>query len=238
MKRFRSTVVAAAILVTFAAPVAESVAAQGLVTWLVFVDDLHLDFRNTGRLRDLLRLVSSELIRNDDRFAVRSSGPSMLSVDITQDRTLLASAIKRTNGSGLGVSDIERGGRNEAWHRATVALATARAAIGVLGQAPAGRRGLIYVSNGYQGDDPLRDQVQEVARFAQETGVTIFAVDPRGLPGAIVDDPRVDPLVWKDYLTTTRETLRMLSQPTGGFVLFETADLSQALNGIGAAMRK
>jgi len=119
-----------------------------------------------------------------------------------------------------------------------VALATARAAISALGQAPAGRRGLIYVSNGYPGGGPLRDQGQELARFAQETGVTIFAVDPRGLPGAIVADPRVDPLVWKDYLTATRETLRMLSQPTGGFALFEFADVSQALNGIGAAMRK
>jgi VWFA-related protein len=237
MKRFRSTLVAAAILVTLAAPVGVSAAAQGLVTWLVFVDDLHLDFRSTGRLRDLLGLVSSELIRDDDRFAVWSSGPSMLSVDITQDRTLLSSAIKRAHGSGLRVSEIQRG-RTEASQRATVALATTRAAISALGQAPAGRRGLIYVSNGYHGGDSSRDQVQELARFAKEAGVTIFAVDPRGSPGAIVDDPRVDPVVWKDYLTTTRATLRMLSEPSGGFVLFETADLSQALSGIDAAMRK
>ena len=238
MKRFRSTVVAAAVLVILPVAVPESAVTQGVVTWLVFVDDLHLDFRNTGRLRDLLRMLPGEVIRTGDRFAVRSSGPSMLSVDITQDQTLLASALRRATGSGLSVSDIARGGRNEARDRATVALATMRAAISALGQAPPARRGLIYVSNGYPGGDPLRDQVEEVARFAQETGVTIFAVDPRGLPGAIVADPRVDPLVWKDYLTATRETLRMLSQPTGGFALFEFADVSQALNGIGAAMRK
>ena len=70
MKPCRSTAVATAILVALGAAVAQSTAALGLVTWLVFVDDLHLDFRNTGRLRALLRLVSSELIRNDDRFAV------------------------------------------------------------------------------------------------------------------------------------------------------------------------
>jgi hypothetical protein len=28
--------------------------------WLIFVDDLHLDFPNTGRLRDLLRTISRE----------------------------------------------------------------------------------------------------------------------------------------------------------------------------------
>jgi len=237
MKRFRSTVVAAAILVAGAAAVAEPVVLQDPVTWLVFVDDLHLNFRNTGRLRLLLRLVFSELIRDNDRFALRSCGPSMLSVDITQDRTVLPSAITRATGSGLRISDIQRGS-NEPLHRATVALAAAREAISVVGQAPAGRRGLIYVSNGYYVGDPLRDQVQELARLAKETGVTLFAIDPRGLPGAIVDDPGVDPVVWKDYLTSTRETLRMLSQPTGGFVLFETADLPQALKGISAAMRK
>jgi hypothetical protein len=114
MKRFRSTVVAAAGLVILAVAVAESAATQGVVTWLVFVDDLHLDFRNTGRLRELLRMVSGQLIRPGDRFALRSSGPSMLSVDITQDQTLLASALMRATGSGLSFSDIARGGGNEA----------------------------------------------------------------------------------------------------------------------------
>jgi len=237
MKRFQS-MMAAAAFVTVAAPAATSVTAQSAVTWLIFVDDLHLDFRNTGRLRELLGLVSSELIQDDDRFAVRSSGASSLSVDITQDRTLLAAAIKRAYGGGLKISDLERGGRNEARYRAIVTLAMAREAIRVLAHAPAGRRGLIYVSSGYDGGDALRDQVQEVARFAQERGVTIFAVDPRGLPDAVVDVPLSDPLVWNDHLTTTRKTLRMLSQPTGGFALFETADPYQALKGIDAAMRK
>ena len=237
MKRFESMMLAAAF-VAVAAPVAKFVTAQSVVTWLVFVDDLHLDFRNTGRLRDLLGLVSSEVIQEGDRFAVRFSGASMLSVEITQDRTLLAPAIKRASGGALKISDLERGGRSEAWYRAIVALAMAREAIRVLAHAPAGRRGLIYVSNGYGGGGPLRDQVQEVARFAQERGVAIFAVDPRGWPDAVVDDPVADPLLWNDHLTETRQTLRMLSQPTGGFALFETADPYQALKGIGAAMRK
>ena len=64
MKRFQS-MMAAAAFVTVAAPVATYVTPQSAVTWLVFVDDLHLDFRNTGRLRDLLGLVSSELIQDE-----------------------------------------------------------------------------------------------------------------------------------------------------------------------------
>jgi hypothetical protein len=54
--------------------------------WLLFVDDLHLDFVNTGGLREVLRAISSELIHDGDVFAVRSSRPSSISIDLTSDR--------------------------------------------------------------------------------------------------------------------------------------------------------
>ena len=50
------------------------------VTWLIFVDDLHLDFRNTGRIRDALMKLASALIQDGDRFAIASGGPSSLAV--------------------------------------------------------------------------------------------------------------------------------------------------------------
>jgi hypothetical protein len=37
------------------------VAARARVTWLIFVDDLHLDFRNTGRIRGMLKTIVSQL---------------------------------------------------------------------------------------------------------------------------------------------------------------------------------
>src|SRR5918996_6354085 len=57
--------------------------------WLLFIDDLHLDFRNTGRLRDLLRLVTTEVIRKGDAFMVRCSGPSQIAIDWTVDHPRL-----------------------------------------------------------------------------------------------------------------------------------------------------
>jgi hypothetical protein len=36
--------------------------------FLIFVDDLHLDFRNTGRIRDLFKKISDELVHEGDMF--------------------------------------------------------------------------------------------------------------------------------------------------------------------------
>jgi hypothetical protein len=81
-----------------------SVAVPGApVTWLIFADDLHLDFRNTGRIRDLLRTIAAELMGKGYRVAITSSGPSGLTIDITADHRMLDGAIKRTTGNALNM---------------------------------------------------------------------------------------------------------------------------------------
>jgi hypothetical protein len=77
------------------------------VTWLIFVDDLHLDFRNTGSIRKLLGSIASELIRDGDAFVLRSSGPSP-SIPFTTNRSLLDAAIGRVAGNGLPPTAILR----------------------------------------------------------------------------------------------------------------------------------
>jgi hypothetical protein len=54
--------------------------------FLIFVDDLHLDFRNTGRIRELFKKISKELIHDGDMFGIVSTGPSSLSIDLTYDQ--------------------------------------------------------------------------------------------------------------------------------------------------------
>jgi len=44
--------------------------------WLIFVDDLHLDFTATGHLKDLFKKITDELVHEGDVFGVVSSGPS------------------------------------------------------------------------------------------------------------------------------------------------------------------
>src|SRR5688572_19805276 len=63
--------------------------------FLIFVDDLHLDFRNTGRIRDLFKKIAKELIHEGDMFGILSTGPSSLSIDLTYDRRRLDEALKK-----------------------------------------------------------------------------------------------------------------------------------------------
>jgi len=122
--------------------------------FLIFVDDLHLDFRNTGRIRDLFKKISKELIHDGDMFGIVSTGPSSISIDLTYDRKRLDQAITKITGSGLApkdILDVPEGaeGPPEVRYRAHVAFSTANDIINNLSQVHNRRKAFIYVSNGY-----------------------------------------------------------------------------------------
>ena len=98
--------------------------------FLIFVDDLHLDFRNTGRIRELFKKISKELIHEGDMFGIVSTGPSSIAIDMTYDRKRLDEAINKITGNGLKPDDIIEGagrrrGPTEVRYRAHVAFSTA-----------------------------------------------------------------------------------------------------------------
>ena len=122
--------------------------------FLIFVDDLHLDFRNTGRIRSLFKKISENLIHDGDMFGIVSTGPSSLAIDLTYDRQVLDAAIKRITGNGLRPSDIIQGGEtsqgpSEVRYRAHVAFSTAYDLMRNLEKVHNRRKAVIYVSNGY-----------------------------------------------------------------------------------------
>jgi VWFA-related protein len=122
--------------------------------FIIFVDDLHLDFRNTGRIKDLFTKISKELIHEGDMFGIVSTGPSSLSVDLTYDRKRLDAAIKKISGAGLAPKDIlatpeGAQGPPEVRYRAHVAFSTAYDLMKNLEQVHNRRKAFIYVSNGY-----------------------------------------------------------------------------------------
>ena len=122
--------------------------------FLIFVDDLHLDFRNTPRIRQLFQKVAKELIHEGDMFGIVSTGPSSLAIDMTYDRRRLDEAIKKISGSGLApkdILDVPQGqqGPPEVRYRAHVAFSTAYDIMGKLQQVHNRRKAFIYVSNGY-----------------------------------------------------------------------------------------
>src|SRR2546425_11538312 len=122
--------------------------------FLFFVDDLHLQFHNTGRIRDLFKRISKELVHDGDMFGIVSSGPSSIAIDMTYDKSRLDEAIKKIAGNELKPTDIINGpsgaeGPSEVRYRAHVAFSTVNDLLNNLNSVTNRRKALVYVSDGY-----------------------------------------------------------------------------------------
>ncbi len=122
--------------------------------FLFFVDDLHLQFQNTGRIRELFKKIGRNLIHDGDLFGIVSSGPSSISIDMTYDRRRLDEAINKMTGGGLKPSEIINTGSGgegptELRYQAHVAFSTMQEALENLEKVHNRRKALVWVSEGY-----------------------------------------------------------------------------------------
>jgi hypothetical protein len=217
------------------------VAAQDTgVTWLIFVDDLHLDFRNTGYVRSLLRSIASELIRDGDAFVLRSSGPSP-SIPFTTNRSVLDAAIGRVAGNALPPAAIVQWSppneiRDEVRHRASLAGSAATDMLNAGQSLSSRRQAMLYVTNGYHLDPPDVG-LAEFAIAARRSNVTVFALNARGLPSAPALPVQGDAATWAGYRAAMLNSLRAIAEPTGGFAVLDETDFADALQRIGRRVR-
>jgi VWFA-related protein len=122
--------------------------------FLIFIDDLHLDFRQTARTRKLMLDMLRSLIHEGDMFGIVTTGTSSYSHDLTYDRQVLEAAVERISGSGLRIDDILRGSslqrtNLELRHNAHVAFMTAYDLMRNLEKVQNRRKAVIYISSGY-----------------------------------------------------------------------------------------
>jgi VWFA-related protein len=123
--------------------------------FIFFLDDLHMDFRNTGRIRDLIKKIRLTLVHEGDLFGIVSTGPSSIAIDMTYDLKRLDEVAKKISGAGLKPKEIiEAGsmsqeGPSEVRYRAHVAFSTAYELMGQIEKIHNRRKALIYISNGY-----------------------------------------------------------------------------------------
>ena len=122
--------------------------------FLFFVDDLHMNFRDTPRIRQLFDKMNKTLLHEGDMFGVVSTGTSSIAIDLTYDRKRMDEAIKKIAGSALKPSEIIEGpqgpnGPSELKYRAHVAFSTAYDIVSNLSKVQNRRKAVIYVSNGY-----------------------------------------------------------------------------------------
>jgi len=210
------------------------------VTWLIFVDDLHLDFRNTGYIRKLLRSIASELIREGDAFVLRCSGPSP-SMPFTTKGSLLDAAIGRVAGNALPWTAIVPSSpanelEKEVRYRASLAGSAAIEILNAGASLSSRRQAMLYVTNGYDLDPP-EVRVAEFASAAQQANVPVFAMNARGLPSAPALPVQGDAARWASYRAAMLNSLRAISEPTGGFAVLDEAEFADALQRIGRWVR-
>jgi VWFA-related protein len=122
--------------------------------FLFFVDDLHVQFGNTIRVRNLFKKIAKELVHEGDLFGIVSSGPSSIQVDMTYDKKRLDEAINKMTGDGLKPSEIINmptgtNGPAELRYRAHVSFETMSDALTNLDKVHDRRKALVWVSEGY-----------------------------------------------------------------------------------------
>lgn len=201
---------------------------------MIFVDDLHLDFRNTGRIRDMMTVIASALIHEGDRFAIVSSGPSTLAIDLTTDRRLLADAIRKTTGNALRYQDAQfASSSDEVWRRASIAMATATEILSNASPAP-GLEALLLISNGYSSPpSDIFEKLNALTSIAARAGVRVFAIHPRAAFGDDPLDSRDER--WQAYVGAQITSLRSLADTTGGFAIVD-GSVGDQLNRINEAV--
>ncbi len=123
--------------------------------FVFFVDDLHLQFGSTGRVRELFKKISKQLLHDGDLFGIVSSGPSSISVQMTYDKRRLDEAINKMTGAELKPEEIIEqsgtapGAPSEVRFRVGVAFKTVYELLQNLDKVRDRRKALIYVSDGY-----------------------------------------------------------------------------------------
>ena len=156
--------------------------------FIIFIDDFHLQFRETSRTRDLLKRMLRNLIHEGDMFAIVSTGHSSIEEQQTYDRQVLEAAIERVTGGGLTPKEIMEGmstsqGPAELRHRAHVAFATAYDLMRNLEKVQNRRKAVLYISSGYDFDPFVEGRLEEQARRAgisettDESGTLVAAAE-------------------------------------------------------------
>ena len=83
-------------------------------------------------------------------------------------------------------------------------------------------------------DTDLAVELSELARAANRANASFYTIDPRGLVAGQDLDEEVEPADWDTYVRKTQQSLRTLSELTGGLAVVNQNDFDKALKRIDA----
>ncbi len=140
--------------------------------FVIIIDDFHLEPALTPKTRQIMGQLLRDLIHDGDMFGIVSTGYSSISEQLTYDRQVLESAIRRVQAGGLSSREIIQGaqgsqGPTELRHRAHVAFSLAYEQMRNLEQVQNRRKAVIYISSGYDFNPFAESRVNEQALRAR-----------------------------------------------------------------------
>jgi hypothetical protein len=231
MNRLSSVVVFAVLATWFGSPGAPGAQGSGHL-FVLFIDDLHLEFRSTPRLRELMvRRILPVLMRGQQSVAVVTTGYSSISIAPTTEVEVALSGIRRITGGGLRPDEIlAPRGPDEGLHRARIAIATARQTIEALATRATGRKVVvIYLSGGY-GEASAATDLAELASTANRVNATVHAFESRGLVGGPSPAPSpANESAWLAYYSEAQNSLRAIAFATGGQMVSSPSEVDVAM---------
>jgi len=207
---------------------------------LLIVDDLHLEFRSTPRLRELAARVVRPMIREGNPCGLVSTGTSGVSVAPTIDAAALDLAITRLVGNGLLPREIlgppfAANLEGELRARATAAFSTAADAINAAAASQPGRPlSVLYVSGGY--DDGVVFEADRLVQSARRAKAGVNTIDLRSIvnPAAPQGVSQTD---WDAHAAVMKGSLSALASQTQGVAAFTADDVDLLVSRITQPVR-
>jgi hypothetical protein len=193
--------------------------------FLVVVDDLHLDSETTPRLWKLLEEIPQRG-REEDIWALVTTGPSSVRVEPGPGLGAIRDAIPRISGSGLrarqeldAFGDAERAAIIR--RRALLLDISIANTISHLAEDQPGPLTILFITNGY--DARMVPAFAEVIQATADTRARFVAVSVRDV---IVTEPPADVSgdEWAGYVEGSRQSLRVLAEQTGGRAVFSQTE--------------
>lgn len=193
----------------------------GSIQWLILLDDMHLRFIETGRLRDVMRAISRDLVRPGDRCAGRCSGPSCTA---GKDGPMACEEFddwRRASGNGLKEEDQLQARAEhrpeELSHRAEMALLAADALLREASdRVPAI---MLYVSDGYLVEAAASERLSRLAEAAAAKGGRMFPIRFKRVDYSSRRNPTITAEQWAALMAETLGSLSSLAEGTDGFVI-------------------
>lgn len=161
-------------------------ALQPVETWFIFVDELHVRFMDTGRLRSLVRGIGAQLLHGGAMYSLHVSGASAVAIDFTNDLAVLESASRKLTGTALRAEDVasisaKGRGPNEITSRIDTAVAALEKALRREGP-PAS---VLVISSGLLDSDAYWERWTAALLPLLRPDTQLFVLDPRQEDGTL-----------------------------------------------------